>query len=589
MKRHLTRYAILAILLILLHQLAVAQKVRHVKVTPQNAHAYRDSLMLKVFGTTVFPYDIFPDAVFTNVSSIDYYGGFPYSSILYPTGNLDSVDKFEVRPSPNTTDFPDPVPAYLFHPHNSNGKLFIYHSGHCAATAPNEDVLGNAQGTEPGIVIPALVKAGFTVLAVPMIYYGNPTPGGLSCGYNAHDSVFLQGHYPFPLSLFFKPLIASLNQAGRSNYSAVYMCGLSGGGWTTSIYPAMDTSVVCSFPVAGSWPLPVNLFYNGVGDMEQFYFPLYGNLLDYHELYTLGCLAPERKMLQINNRYDACCFKGSVAHVFYMDTVMQALQGTQGVYKFYLDETETGHQVTPRAMEIMLTFLQNDTAFLLNKPVDSVINGQAYAYDIKNNFGLTTAPDNSVLKFSLLKAPGWLTLDEINGVISGTIPQLGIIANPDTISFKVEDSTGRFVVYDYILKKRRSEPYFFIQPDDSTTVYFLPGYSGSIQTVNPGIISSFFTNSPGLLVTGISVQNNSMLKLKMNRQVLPTDSIGYNGYTNVNAVTYINGLKLDDFGLAEIHMDVVQPRYALAGMIRFNTDTNKFEYFNGVSWINLNQ
>ena len=67
-----------------------------------------------------------------------------------------------------------------------------------------------------------------------------------------------------------------------------------------------------------------------------------------------------------------------------------------------------------------------------------------------------------------------------------------------------------------------------------------------------------------------------------------TDSIGYNGMNDRYPITYNNGSKLDDFGLTEIVINAVKRDYAIIGMIRFNSETKKFEYFNGVAWINMN-
>jgi hypothetical protein len=588
MIKHLLKYILTLLLFFASIKNVEAQRVHHNKVTAINARAFRDSVKLKIFGTTTFPYSIFPESVVTNINTIDYYSGTPYNSIMYPLGNLDSIDKFSVKLDDNLVDFPQNVSVYLFHPHNSNGKLFIYHSGHCAGTNTVEDILGNNGGTEPGIVIPGLLKEGYTVLAVPMIYYGFSIPNGLSCGSDGHNNLFNQGHYPFPLSFFFKPLIASLNQVNRSNYSAIYMCGLSGGGWTTSVYPAIDSSISYSFPVAGSWPLPLNTLYNSGGDNEQYYPPLFQQLLDYHELYTLGCLAPARKMVQINNRYDACCFAGEFQHIYYADSVTNALRGTGAVYRFYLDETETGHQISKRALNIMLTFIRNDTAFLINKPVDSVMNGQNYSYDIKNNFGLNTVPDNSVLKYSLLKAPDWLSLNEVAGKLEGIVPAAGFIIKTDTVSFKVEDSTGRFVLYNYIITKKRDAPYFFTSFENDSIVYFLPAYRNSVNTVNPAVVSFLSFNNPLVSVMDISVENNSVYRLRLNRPVSATDSIAYNGYQSPYALTYNNGLKIDNFGLTHIQLNAVSKDYAVPGMIRFNTETMKFEFFNGTTWVNMN-
>ncbi len=587
MKIHLLKGILVGCVFLLLQEVA-AQKVKPIKVTETNARAFRDSLKKVVFGSIVFPYDIMPDSVVSNVNSLDLFVGFPYNSILYPLGNLDSIDKFVVKLGDNTEDFPEKIKVYLFHPHNSNGKLFIYHSGHCAGIAPTEDIMGINSGAEPGFIIPSLLEQGYTVLAVPMLNYKLLSPIGLVCGYNNHDALFTEGHYQYPLSFFFKPLIASLNLLGRSNYSSIYMCGLSGGGWTTSIYPAMDSSISYAFPVAGSWPIPVrNAFYPN-GDAEQYYGPLFKYLLDYHEIYALACLAPARKMLQINNRYDACCFAGAYPHIFYADSVAKALQGTDGLFKFYLDETEADHTISPRALEVMLTFIRGESASLQNLPADSADNGTDYLFDIKNNFSVNTAPDNSTLKYSLLKAPSWLSLDGSTGRLAGVVPVSGIIAKPDSISFKVEDSTGRFVVYNYNLTRKRDVPYFFTMFADDKTIYCLPPYSNSLSVINPLNAASFYFNNPSLVVTGLGIENNSVIKITLNAPVTATDSIGYNGFANPFAVTYNNGVKMGNFGLTSILLNAVTPIHAVSGMIRFNTETKKFEYFNGAVWINMN-
>ncbi len=564
-----------------------SQRVRPIKVNALNANLYRDSLAKNIFGAAGMPYGLQPDEIATNVQSIEHQSSFTYSGLFFPAGNLDSIDRISTRPIANLVDFPDMVNAYLFHPHNSNGKLFIYHSGHCAGASTTEDIFLNSDGNEPGYIIPTLIKEGYTVLAVPMINYKSPYPLDYVCGFNGHNEIFSDNHYQNPLAAFFNPLVASLNYVGRSNYSAIYMCGLSGGGWTTSVYPALDSSISYSFPVAGSWPLPVAIKLVTGGDAEQNYLPLFRQLLDYHDLYTLSCLAPARKMLQINNRYDACCFSGSIAHLYYVDTVVNALRGTGGEFRFYIDEIYNQHRISENALKVILTFIANETATLSTLPSDSVLNGAQYSYNIGSNFSVNTTPDNFPLKYSLLKAPSWISLNNSSGVLSGRAPTNGIIAKPDTISFKVEDSTGRFVVHSYILKKEREVPYFFTNQNDSI-VYFLPAFSNSIQTVNPTIISAFFLNNPLLSVTGIRVINNSFLELKLNGPVSITDSIGYNGSRLASAITFNNGIKQPDFDLTNINLNAIISKYALAGMIRFNTDTKKFEYFNGVAWINLN-
>ncbi len=565
-----------------------AQKVSSVKINASNASVYRDSLTKLIFGPSGLPYDIFPDTIITNVNSVDHYNGYPYSSIMFRTGNLDSIDKMEIRLGNNPVDFPSKSKVYLFHPHNSNGKLFIYHSGHCAGVAIAEDILDINNGTEPGLVIPSLVAEGYTVLAVPMISYKATPVDGIACGYNNHDELFADGHYTNPLSFYFKPLIASLNYLGRSNYSDIYMCGLSGGGWATSVYPAIDSSVTCSFPIAGSWPMPVRQkFYPG-GDLEQTLPTLYSDLMDYHEIYTLACLAPPRKMLQVNNRFDECCFAGASAHIYYVDSVVKALKGTHATFRFYLDETTTRHTISPRTLQVIKKFIANETASLAETAADSVICGSNYIYDIKNNFILNTAGDGTALKYSLLRAPAWLSIDSAHGTLNGIVSPGLIAVSPDTVSFKVEDSSGRFVVYNFNITKKRESAYFFTKFDYNRTIWFLPPYANSVHAVNSAAGNLFYFNNPLLKATGISIDNNSIVRIDLNQELIASDSIRYAGMFFPEGITYSNGQKLDDVELSKIHLNAVTKNPAVSGMIRFNSETKKFENFNGLVWVELN-
>ena len=567
-----------------------AQQVTPIKVNASNASQYRDSLRLKVFGSASLPLHWLPDSVITDVRSIDQfnYNGFPYTSIMYPSGNLDSVDKLVVTLDNNTYYFPDKVKVYLFHPHNSNGKLFIYHAGHCAGVAPAEDVIINNRDIFPGRVIPALIEQGYTVLAVPMLNYKTATQLGVYCGYDGHNDLFTDNVYSFPLQYFFKPLISSLNLLGRNNYEAIYMCGLSGGGWVTSVYPAMDTAVSMSFPVAGSWPIPVRYsFYPQLGDYEQTYLPVFTELLDYHELYTLACMAPARKMLQVNNRRDPCCFSGPFAHVFYVDSVKKALQSQGGRYDFYLDETDSTHSVTAKALQVILRYIAGEEGKLLLLPEDSITNGMEYYYDIRNNFRTESGNTAGQPGYSLLKAPAWLNLDAANGILEGLVPEGSVIAHPDTISFKVEDTTGRFVIYNYRLIRKRPGAFLFTNAGEDTVVYMLPSYPYSINTVNSSIAPSFNFNSQNLHAVSVSVFNSSIVRITVNRPLAATDSMAYNGFMHPDAVRYVNGSKMDNFSMSSINLSAVKNNIAVTGMIRFNTSTNKFEFFNGVAWINL--
>jgi len=57
---------------------------------------------------------------------------------------------------------------------------------------------------------------------------------------------------PFPLRYFVEPVAIGLNYTRRLGYALTAMAGLSGGGWTTMLYAALDPRVQRSYPVAGS-------------------------------------------------------------------------------------------------------------------------------------------------------------------------------------------------------------------------------------------------------------------------------------------------------------------------------------------------
>ncbi len=586
-KRPVLRLFFLLVLSPVWHAFAQAQRVGPIRVNAQNARAYRDSLIRRVFGTTTFPYQWLPDSVITQVNSIDYLTGFPFTALMNTRGNLSSIDKLVVTVDADRVNFPEPSKIYLFRPIRSNGKLFIYHAGHCAGNAMAEDIMVNGSGRGSGLVIPRMVREGYTVLAVPMIHYRNRPPTGYVCGYNGHDPLFLDSLYAYPLGLFFKPLIASLNSLGRSNYTDIYMCGLSGGGWVCSVYPAMDSSITLSVPVAGSWPIAVrNMFYTG-GDSEQYYPPVFKQLLDYHELYALSCLAPARRMLQINNRYDACCFNGAYPHIYYVDSVARVLEGTGGTFRFYLDETGYQHAITRKALQVMLTFIGGSEASLAVAPPDSLYGGFSYRYSIKDQYMLNRPAADMPLRYSILKEPEWMYLNSTTGELLGQATPAGFIPSRDTVSFKVEDDEGHFVVYSTQLVKKRDRPYFFTLNRDSQTVYLLPHYARSLLQADSLSADYFFFNTPSVQVLRLSVMQQSLIRLELNRPLEPGDSIGYAGMRETYPIRYANGSLMDDFGIQPVRRDALNNQIALPGMIRFNSDTRKFEYFNGTAWVSM--
>lgn len=185
-------------------------------------------------------------------------------------------------------------------------RLLIFHGGH------NQDPLANDSG---GPLVQYALPLGWDVLTLGM-------PGG------DHSRFASEAH---PLTNFMTPLALSVNYAIQHNsYDAIVMAGLSGGGWTTVLYSALDTRISKSVPVAGSWPEYLRYAStnpNTIGDYEQ---QLPGLELSYLDLYTLAT-AGQRTQLQVFNSNDPCCFAGS-APLDYLDKVQTAATALGGQF-----------------------------------------------------------------------------------------------------------------------------------------------------------------------------------------------------------------------------------------------------------------
>ncbi len=242
--------------------------------------------------------------------------------------------------------------AFHYIPRNGNRRLVIVHQGHSCETG--------AAGV--GDVIRDLVRSGYAVLAMNM-----PRCRAGDCASDctvAHNEMFASIHLArgSPLKFFLEPIAVSLNYLQRHGasggpYSDFNMVGLSGGGWTTTVYAAIDPRITLSFPVAGT--LPLYLRGGGsVGDMEQT-LPDFYQLAGYLDLYVLGSAGAGRKQVQILNERDDCCF-GMAQHITpatykedlrsYEALVQQKLTTLgAGAFKLDIDSIAPNHMISPHA------------------------------------------------------------------------------------------------------------------------------------------------------------------------------------------------------------------------------------------------
>jgi hypothetical protein len=254
--------------------------------------------------------------------------------------------------------------AYHFIAEQPNRELVVIHHGH--ACTLDDDPSPNDVGYGLQRTIHALLREGYGVLGVFMPHM---RPG--DCTGN-HDAMFQTNTVGSPIKYFLEPTAISLNHLKTGNraggfprYRAFHMTGLSGGGWTTTVYAAIDPTIRCSLPVAGTIPLYLRTK-GSVGDREQFEPTFYG-LAGYPDLYVLGAQGRGRHQVQILVRRDDCCF-GEAQHdaessgMAYADAmrayerrVQMALQKIgNGSFRLEIDERAPSHMISHHAIEDVL-------------------------------------------------------------------------------------------------------------------------------------------------------------------------------------------------------------------------------------------
>jgi len=204
----------------------------------REAAAKRRALINYIWGPGGFPGQRFPDAVLTNVTS-------PIKELHH----LARVDELRMELAPGLQGL-----AYHFIPEHPNSQLVVVHHGH--ACTFDDDPSPKDIGYGLHRTIQALLREGYGVLGVFMPHM---RPGDCAGG---HDAMFQTKTIGSPIKYFLEPTALALNYLKKRSHSdhfpryrVFHMTGLSGGGWTTTLYAAIDPSIRCSFPVAGTIPL----------------------------------------------------------------------------------------------------------------------------------------------------------------------------------------------------------------------------------------------------------------------------------------------------------------------------------------------
>ncbi|MGI8329305.1 hypothetical protein ACRYCC_05025 [Actinomadura scrupuli] len=238
-----------------------------------------------------------------------------------------------------------------------NRRLAVYHNGH-------GEPLGTMLRTTQ-----ALLDRGYSVLAcaMPFKHWNPPSitePGDARrrTVITSHDDLARWESAGFSaLTFFLEPVAIALNHVTRTyRPTSVQMIGLSGGGWTTTVYAAIDPRVTRSYPAAGSVPFylrsaPPNAC-STTGDWEQRRDALPGfyAIAGFLDLYLMAAVGPGRRQIQILNRFDPCCFSG-VGHRGYAPAVShRAAVIGDGHWELVEDATHDRHTISPYALSVIL-------------------------------------------------------------------------------------------------------------------------------------------------------------------------------------------------------------------------------------------
>ena len=297
----------------------------------------RGQLIRFVWGTKRLP-DTLPGQITRGVPS--------------PLADLEDVERVDALHI--TMECGQQTVTYHFIPRQKNRRLVIVHQGHVC----DLDSYG------VGGLIRDLLRNGYSVLGA---YMPQCRPGDCTGNCTAQHAAMFSSLKPSagsPMRFFLEPVVVSLNYLESRHraddfprYAEFHMAGLSGGGWTTTVYSAIDPRIKFSFSVAGTMPLYLRSS-GSVGDIEQT-LPGFYRIAGYPDLYLMGSYGRGRQQIQILNRRDDCCF-GAAQHsgpVSYDDALRtyerqvsdKVKQLGAGAFRLEIDETAPSHLISTNA------------------------------------------------------------------------------------------------------------------------------------------------------------------------------------------------------------------------------------------------
>ena len=266
--------------------------------------------------------------------------------------NLKQLDKITIEMEHGVNSI-----AYFFIPHESNNKLIIYHHGHIGDFMLEKNTLA------------FFLNNGYSIVGFNMPLKGTNNQPVIETSdfgpvkFISHNQFPLLESSKFsPIKYFVEPIVLSLNYIDENyDYDDYYMVGISGGGWTTVLYSAIDERISQSYSVAGSYPMYLRHEAKNLGDYEQNNPNIY-RIANYLELYIMSSFGDDRKLVQLFIYNDPCCFQAELYEKFPYGNVIQnklEILGNEGKFSVLLDSSTNQHEISDHALSLILDDILN--------------------------------------------------------------------------------------------------------------------------------------------------------------------------------------------------------------------------------------
>jgi len=258
--------------------------------------------------------------------------------------NLEKIDKITL-----TMEYGVESYAYIFVADQKNEDIILYHQGH------DGDFVNGKKTIE------FFLEKGYSVVAFSMPLLGmNNQP---IINVENIGTIKLTDHEQFRLldsddfssiKFFLEPIMVAVNYIENNyNSNSIFMIGISGGGWTTTIYSAIDDRINKSFPVGTMLPLFISLNAPAMPHYESVLLELYEKA-SYLDLYILSSFGENREQIKIINKFDSCCHGGISYQVFEEEIMETMIKLNNGNFTIFLDDTHNGHKISDVALQVIL-------------------------------------------------------------------------------------------------------------------------------------------------------------------------------------------------------------------------------------------